>query len=57
MSKIDDAVSNVIGTTTLKELVADHPPEPTIDDMVEREGSEPVPISSAKRDRGSQAGT
>ena len=57
MSKIDDAVSNVIGTTTLKELVADHPPEPTIDDIAEREGSEPVPISSAKRDRGNQAGT
>jgi DNA-binding IscR family transcriptional regulator len=56
MLEIDDAVSNVIGTTTLKELVADHPPEPTMDEVVEREGSEPVPISSAKRDRGGQAG-
>ncbi len=71
VKKIDGAVDSVVGSMSLKELVANHPPdvdgsapEPwTADDEISemqkartRPGAgEPVPISSAKRDRDGRA--
>ncbi len=67
IGKMDDAVAGVIGSMTLKDLVSDHPPEQRVkQEVATDEGSletnepiersrpsaaEPVPISSAKRDR------
>lgn len=60
IGKIDAAVSGVIGASSLRDLVADYPPERTgrfedIDDM-DNKASEPVPISAAHRDRGGRPG-
>ncbi len=67
IGKLDNAVAGVVGSMTLKDLVADYPPDKEVgqsatpasdaaepDQPVERprpSAVEPVPISSAKRER------
>jgi len=55
MSSIDGAVTGVVGDKTLKDLVVGNPPGGTIYDAdPDNEASRPVPIETAKRDRGGQ---
>lgn len=71
ITKIDEAVDGVVGSMSLKDLVADHPPDEggaapaywTADDEmsgvqkapVRPAAAKPVPISSAKRERDGRA--
>ena len=55
MMNIDGAVTAVVGDKTLKDLVAGHPPGAAVSDLDgKHEGAAPVPIETAKRDRGGQ---